>query len=161
MIKTCLVGTGSARSERFDYHQNDDDGRQNPWDFIQHPQIATRQLAFPARQCGAIPGKPYVIGCEAENEGQFGMKPSLTERPDRHGQSKPQDPYHDQRWPKNDLEQLTFPIDPFRIFGGAGLALLMVDEIAWEHEQPGHPEQHENNMAGLEPEIRHGKQAGK
>src|SRR3546814_15168028 len=49
--------------------------------------------------------------------------------------------------------QLGFTIDPQRLLRGIAERLLVVDQIARQHEHPRHPEDHEDDVRGLHPQI--------
>ena len=46
-------------------------------------------------------------------------------------------------------------LNSLRVFRRIRRGFLMIDKEPRQHEQPRHPEYHENDVAGLEPEIGH------
>ena len=54
-------------------------------------------------------------------------------------------------------DQARLALLPRLPLAGAGARFLVIGIEARQHEQPGHPEDHENDVPGLEPEIGHGQ----
>src|SRR3546814_571541 len=126
---------------------------------IRRPPRSTRtDTLFPYTTLfRSIAHRPAVIARQDEDQHELGVEPAKprlpVEQPDIDREQRPQQPYHQDRGGDDHPAQLGFTIDPQRLLRGIAERLLVVDQIARQHEHPRHPEDHEDDVRGLHPQI--------
>ena len=92
---------------------------------------------------------------EAENQGQLQMQPAAALEElgpgDQHQDGK--DPGRQHGRGQNDPEDAFLASLPDFALGRPHRGFAVIGEIARQHEQPRHPEDHERNVPGLDPVI--------
>src|SRR5688572_17865389 len=160
-VKRATSGSAQDRdvggSERPDDNQDDDKDDRDPRDLVHQPEGSPADRTNPGGKLAAIADHPAVIAGKGHDQSELGMKPMLAPRARDPGESETEQPHKDHRRRNDDVAQPALAIDPLALLFGARRRLLMIDVESRQHEQARDPEDHEDDMASLEPEVDQGQ----
>lgn len=153
MVDFGADATKVKQSEGADDDQNNDRNRRNTRDFVEQPERPARSSALPETKFARVIDHPHMKKSHRNDAQKFQAEPCFTRRADIDDQYQSQRPDNDHRGVHDDRNQPRLTMRPQLFIGRTLRRFLMIDQKTGQHEQTGHPENHEDDMCRLDPQI--------